>query len=742
MALEQSTYDISINQDNGSIDIAGLFKNMLQQGFTTNHCLSELIDDSYGAKATTIGITINTNLSLLIIQDNGIGMNKNMLNKAHRLHSRSAASNDKHGRFGIGRKHALVHFTQNKGNVQTLSKSKDDPLLSDENISELNINFDEVIRCNKYDIKATGIEFKSVKVWNEYAIDPSSHGTITIIRCDPIILNELITIIETQDATSSLIYLLGLTYSKYIQSGNKMSINIIKNSGTVKYAIKVIDPILFNNVIDAKYQYLKNHTVFDIYFDPANKAVRTYFSDKDKYGYFAIDSKKKSKFIRELRTSISSNFRFLGNVSMYSAYSNNWTELQESILRSINLNILTEGMDGVIKFDAFLNGTYLERNGKIITRFPTNKATSGDKARYQFHDKSRHFVSFKSVITHSSSDEDYTLDDVFNIQINKSKIDPFPDDHHIWHTVNKLSNRFISDAYNKYRSKTDTEFEQESEEEQEQNQQLGTKIVQKIGPKVGTNIGTKVDTKPVPKVETNVDTKPVPKVETNVETKPVPKGETNVDTKPVPKGETKVETKPVPKVETKVDTKPVPKVETNVDTKPVPKGETKVETQTNQKIDLKLSNSKNIAKGTKSEILHHQILHAPKKTNVPGMDLLFGKRSETIVSSTILEDKESKLIEDVSLLKSDKINVQSKDVISDFLVKTTNNGLLEQGNKSTKQIISQKEILVQFNNFVNQYKNINFDTKIVPTLEKCDAKLVFVSHCIKSLDEYFSKFLN
>jgi hypothetical protein len=41
---------------NNSINISGLIKNMLDSGFDTNYYIGELIDNSLGAKATSIKI--------------------------------------------------------------------------------------------------------------------------------------------------------------------------------------------------------------------------------------------------------------------------------------------------------------------------------------------------------------------------------------------------------------------------------------------------------------------------------------------------------------------------------------------------------------------------------------------------------------------------------------------------------------------------------------------------------------
>ena len=203
--------------ENG-ISIPGMLKNMMREGFSTNHCLSELIDDSQGAGSTIIKILIEG--KHLVISDNGCGMTREKLRSSHYFHARSTAST-RHGRFGIGRKHAIVHFTGLKCVAQTVTRSAEDA-----NLSQLNIDFPDVIKTGNLHLYAHGIEENVRPIWNMYAVDKDSNGTMTYLECAPSIIEELITRATSDNISNSLRYFLGSTYNNYIKNGGQIILSI------------------------------------------------------------------------------------------------------------------------------------------------------------------------------------------------------------------------------------------------------------------------------------------------------------------------------------------------------------------------------------------------------------------------------------------------------------------------------------------------------------------------------------
>ena len=434
-----------------SVNISGMLKNMLSQGFTTNHCLFELIDDSCGANATEIRIGYviekeeGNDIHKLFIIDNGIGMSKDKLKSSHILHSRSNVSDTKHGRFGIGRKHALVHFTQNKHSVTTLSQSYNEKSSKNE-LFELKIDFEDSIKENQLIISPHSISTVSEKIWNEYSINKDSTGTITIIDCEESLIKELIHTINTKEIEISVKYLIGMTYCKYIQSGNKISLCI--NGSSVN--IPAIDTIHWNKS-DAKNKY-----ELSIYHDKDTKTNRAYLQKGDTYGCFDIDFSNKSK-TKFNGSKPKPHEKYIGDIELISAYKENWHTIENSLFESMGLTVKEnsingeKGASGCQDFIEFLGGIFVSRNNKIIARFPPAIPKAGDHDKKPFFKKTRHFISFSPL--NAETDDDYTLDNVFNIQINKSKIDEYAKEHHVWYVIRKLSDDFTYKTHNAYKQK-------------------------------------------------------------------------------------------------------------------------------------------------------------------------------------------------------------------------------------------------------------------------------------------------
>jgi hypothetical protein len=102
-----------------------------------------------------------------------------------------------------------------------------------------------------------------------------------------------------------------------------------------------------------------------------------------------------------------------------------WLSVQNPIFESMGLKSWTEGDDGVQPIRTFLGGSYIRRNGKIIHRTPAEipKSNTSHQPTVDSYENSRLIIDFRPVVTDGEDDDLFTLDDVFNVQINKSKID-------------------------------------------------------------------------------------------------------------------------------------------------------------------------------------------------------------------------------------------------------------------------------------------------------------------------------
>jgi light-regulated signal transduction histidine kinase (bacteriophytochrome) len=129
---------------------------------------NQLIDNSLGAKATSIKIyfldELNENKNVILFVDNGIGMNEEELDRCYILHNRDKASDERAGYFGIGSKHAKIHFTQHKYKSKTISKKSNTQLM------EIDANWLLAVNKNEYNPKSHEITISGNKIWEKYHI--------------------------------------------------------------------------------------------------------------------------------------------------------------------------------------------------------------------------------------------------------------------------------------------------------------------------------------------------------------------------------------------------------------------------------------------------------------------------------------------------------------------------------------------------------------------------------------------
>lgn len=385
------------------ISMAGTLKNMLATGFSTENCITELIDDSLGARATHVRLTLAD--GRLIVADNGCGMSRERLREAHVLNNRSAASATKHGRFGIGRKFALVGLTELKGSVRTLTRTAD----GDE--SQLDIDFSAAVRDDKLDLYPHDMARTVHPQWLAQAIEAESSGTVTVIPLAPAKMEELRGLLTVTDVRQSLVYTLALTYHGLLTSVN---LEVVVDGGSRR--IVGMNPLVSASSVSETLQ---------IYRDRDGGDVRAYYEVNGQTCRYLTHDNRARKDIPEEVPAV--GFDHLGEVHLRSAYCDDWLAVQNPILESLGLAGWNEKDTGVQDVRPFLGGTFIQRNGKIIHRTPAEKPKSNDKDPFTIASfrNSRHVIEFTPVSfsSEASADDIFTLDDVFNVQINKSKVD-------------------------------------------------------------------------------------------------------------------------------------------------------------------------------------------------------------------------------------------------------------------------------------------------------------------------------
>jgi len=426
-----------------STNLPGMLQNMLSDGFNQTSNICELIDDSLGAGAGHVRITLETKERKMIVADLGYGMNHDGLQNGHVLHNRGKPSKTKHGRFGIGRGHALAGFTQLKGKMTAISRHLvcPDGVTDDANkyqgINILTIDYTNVMVTGEMLLRANELGFSSLPLWKKYAIDPLKRGTVTIMETPKEIMEEFIAAIKTPDITKNLQFRLGLTYYKFLEGGGKITVVI----DAVTISILPINPLLFTKIpADCKRQ--QSMTVYQ---SKETGEFRAYFLHKGKTTRREFPDVGKAKLVTE---DVPVGWTKIGLVTVVNAYSSAWVPQYRAILEAIGIKVANRA-DVASDFpqEDFLGGKYIERNGKIIARIETPEPTSGDFSKRRDTVKSHSLIVFNAT-DNEDDPTSTTLDDVFKVMVNKSKLDKSDIQVNVWKTIEWFCWEFAKDMGN------------------------------------------------------------------------------------------------------------------------------------------------------------------------------------------------------------------------------------------------------------------------------------------------------
>ena len=442
------------------VNMTGFIKNMSNLGFSNIDYICELIDDALSASATIIQFYINTIKKEIIVVDNGCGMSHDMLNIAHIFCNTSDSSNDKHGRFGMGRKVAIVNLS-GCGEVITISMDGTNC------INQVILDYKKAIMTNNLTINPGEVTISSHNIWEKYSIDKDKPGTITYIKCnDYIAFNELVKGIETSEIIEEncFRYALGSTYNHIIDKGIKISF-IIDEKET--YNIHAINPLCLDSIPDGNKVINEIH----MYMNKESSVIQVcYITLDNKLMY--IDNTKSTRG-KSLAYIPLKNDILIGKLQLRHAWSKRWLDIQDTTFINMGLKFIADngenciekgksgkGKSGIAFQRTKLGGVYIERNKRIISRFPIENPTAGSTWRYPCYTSSRHELSF---------DASKEMDEMFKVMINKSKIEESQINKKLWNMVTKLNNEFvkkiccIENPENKKSEKS--EESEESEEE-------------------------------------------------------------------------------------------------------------------------------------------------------------------------------------------------------------------------------------------------------------------------------------
>jgi hypothetical protein len=409
------------------INVSGTLQNLLNQGFNERDGLCEEIDNSLDWGATQIKITLDSKQNVYIHADNGCGMGKKKLEAAFMLNNRKDASEKKLGRFGIGGLQAKACLTNLKGKTTTVSKSSED-----ENPFQIDVNWPECVKENKYRIIASEASSKNEEIYRTHVTTPfkSNSGTIHIYKCDPEVFKIIHDGLSNKQINESYIYYLEVKYQRHLKNG--ISIEVLIDNTLIN--LMPIDPLQLETLPEERKEIIP----LELF---CNKNNRNEIYVRCPEGCWIVYKSPRKSELKEKLPIDESALEKIDSCTYECAYSDNWYNTQSELFK--RYNDIVKNCDASIpkldqKIKTFMGGKLYERNGVVVTQFPAKKATSGDKARYPFQEQSRFRFKYTSKV-----------DELMKTQVNKSALKEDLFHPSLKNAFELLEKRFIDKMYSK-----------------------------------------------------------------------------------------------------------------------------------------------------------------------------------------------------------------------------------------------------------------------------------------------------
>ena len=405
-------------------DIPGQLRNSLNTGVTTEAALSEIFDNSISAGSTKIHLKLSGNN--LYMSDNGRGMNPEKLEDSTWLNRRTTSSSERHGRFGFGKKQAEITLTKLEGPVTTFSSDG-------HTISQITTNYPRVLHTGIYAPQVGGLQCDSRDIWVENARNPSGPGTLTSI-CLHEDQRRKINEICNDDTVTGYRFHLATTYRDDLTNGLQIT---IQNGDNDIYEVYPFDRLCTSKIDtiippDAIYFNYRSHDVHIL--QKEGEKASYYMKTLD--GLCEQFDQSKQKWV-DVDVPASFDLDNIGIVKYDMAYTPNWNPLQEDDLKKNGIMPLSGGQKGVAVQRTKTDGKELVRNGKVV-KHSEYKFRNIQNTQKKIDQKMRERISFKAS---------ERMDDVWNVQVNKSSVNETQIDPNLLKALDQLKTAFMSECH-------------------------------------------------------------------------------------------------------------------------------------------------------------------------------------------------------------------------------------------------------------------------------------------------------
>ena len=362
-------------------------------GFSNEDAICEFIDNSIDAKCNTITITCDDDSQTTHFADNGIGMSPETMPSKFDLYNNHASTSNiaTNGKFGIGCKAGMIRLSGAKRPSTVITKT-----IGNSEPGEMKLDWPKAVQSNSgtFDRSPHDITLKGQKIWDLHN-NNKSQGTIVSIQCDSSVYKD---VCENIQNTANQI---GIKYFKDIGNGLKIKIN--RNGASID--------VISNNPIASVAESHISKNVIEIFKDKNGSLIFCYKNGKKQYVYVNSMGKETLHDPRAADTELT--------------YMEGW-----------DINI-TSGYSPTFKEPN--SGCHFMRGNKIIERFPKPFPTSGDYQARELEAYARHIIQCPVAI-----------DDVINIQINKSHIKEADIPLALRLAIHNVTRKYSTAIYNKF----------------------------------------------------------------------------------------------------------------------------------------------------------------------------------------------------------------------------------------------------------------------------------------------------
>lgn len=378
----------SSTDSSNKINVRGLINSALKKGFSVRDCLSEFLDNvlDAGGKHCFVQHFLdghplsNSHQSYMVVSDDAGGMSIDVANSCLTIHNEKTPSADRNGFAGIGMSTAMSNLAQLREKALILSKQPDGEIV------QVAINFTQWRENGSWNPIAHEVSAKNLHLWEKYAIN-KEHGTVIILALDKHISNELI-------AKADVIYDdFAKTYASYPE-----------------FVIRL-------KLTDAEPSVVEYTDVLD----KANVSEEECYSTH--LEVFRNDSETRVYYLNGNSQMVRINFAEIKGAK-FPDYppSEEYSKVCEFELA--HSYVSNRGEDTSARKQG---ATYFQRERKIISSITNPSITSGDLDRRKVLEFTNHMVKY-----------DFSGDNVFKTQMNKSKLSSDNIDNAVWKTIEFL----------------------------------------------------------------------------------------------------------------------------------------------------------------------------------------------------------------------------------------------------------------------------------------------------------------